>query len=96
MRHAALPPARPHELARGHALHSFLVGLVVDVAVAAGLFVAQAVGGVSDRASLALFALALTKTVLATAGSYVARRLAAEAAGQTTEALTTGVGSGPQ
>lgn len=75
MRHAAEPSVDPHTAAAGHAWRAFVTGLVVDVAVAAALFTAQAVGQVSDRTSLTLFAVALLKTVLSAAGAYVARRL---------------------
>jgi hypothetical protein len=49
--------------------------MAVDVWIAAALFTAQAVAGVSDATTLRLFALALLKTVVTTAATYSVKRL---------------------
>lgn len=60
--------------ARNRALRTFLQGLAVDLAVAVAALVLANVDTITDRQGLTLFAVALGKTVVTTAASYIMRR----------------------
>ena len=60
--------------AKNRALRTFLQGLAVDLAVAVAALVLSSVDQITDRDGLTLFGLALAKTAVTTAASYVMRR----------------------
>ena len=60
--------------ARNRALRTFLQGLGIDLLVAVAALVLANVDSITDRQGLTLFAVALGKTVVTTAASYVMRR----------------------
>jgi len=69
-------PAR-HSLtgdARNRAVRTFLQGLGIDLLLAVAALVLANVDSITDRQGLTLFAIALGKTVVTTAASYVMRR----------------------
>ena len=66
--------------ARNRSLRTFATGLGLDAGVAAAVLVAQQVGSINSRAALALFTVALAKTVTQAGASYVLRYLAPPAA----------------
>ena len=66
--------------ARNRALRTFVQGLAIDLAVAVAGLVLTNVDQITDRAALSLFGLALVKTVLTTAASYVMRRFVDQSA----------------
>jgi hypothetical protein len=60
--------------AKNRALRTFLQGLAIDLAVAVAALILANVDSITDRDGLVLFGIALGKTVVTTAASYVMRR----------------------
>lgn len=60
--------------ARNRALRTFLQGLAIDLAVAVCAVILANVDKVTDEVALRVFLVALGKTVVTTAASYVMRR----------------------
>ena len=60
--------------ATNRAVRSFLQGLAVDLAVAVAALVLANADSITDRQGLTLFLIALAKTVVTTAASFVMRR----------------------
>ena len=60
--------------ANNRALRTFLQGLAIDLGVAVAALVLANVDTITDREGLTLFGIALGKTVVTTAASYVMRR----------------------
>lgn len=60
--------------ANNRALRTFLQGLGIDLLVAVAALVLANVDSITDRQGLTVFGIALGKTVVTTAASYVMRR----------------------
>lgn len=61
------------DAAKERATRTFFTGLGIDVVIAVAVFIAANVNGISDRSGIILASVALGKTVVQSAASYILR-----------------------